>query len=305
MRTLLFLLVVFLLVRGDDGNNGGTGRKDGDGVHDGNVGDRDVQSQDNDGELVIVNTGANPRDKFFFRIATKDEGLKISVESQVIDPAFRDRQRFTVFFDAVAQYSGGALFNQSNVVSTYKLSEKKFGPFVKTQVGAKYIVYASTLDGVFNSSFEFSGKPFPTGTTTLTPADLKININIRNFPYVGNTTNDRLAVLVHGKAKITFVNTTTMDPKGRVVYNGGSAFSWVPTAVADGATVNVVNSPATFYDNDADNEDQRKYFGIAFSIAADRPNVVLWDPTVSASTYTSSVVLLAANFLLVAFALVF
>jgi len=300
----LFILLLPSLINADGGPGPNTEQKDGEGVHEeGPSGDRDVQINSNDGEIRIESNsrGNNGDDKFEFRLSTKDQGLGIEVQSFVGDATFRDRQRFSLYFGKIIQYSGGGDFTDRNTtVSTYSLQTASWKQFTYTQNAGKYVATAATNDGVFVVSFEFSGQPFNSGNLKLTPADLKINVGFRNFPYSGNVATDRLALSVFGKAIVGYRNLTVPSTTGRVVYTGGSAFTWVPTAVADNVTVNVNNSPITFYEVDNDGDGETKYFGINFSFEADRPTIVDWDPTVSTSAYNvaSGSTIMVTTFLL-------
>jgi len=296
---LCILLIALLpLIRADD-----SGRQDGEGVHDGDVDNRQLQV-DNKGDELEVESESEKHgaaDKFSFRVSLKDQGIRVDVESKVNDLAFQQRQRFTVYFAQVIQYSGGGDYtgDSNNTISTYSLANANWNQFQITQTAGKYVASASTSDGVFTISFEFSGQPFANGNLKLTPADLKINVGIRNFPYSGNSATDRLALQVFGKGRAAYQGTNT----SRLVYNGGSAFTWVPTAVADTVTVNVGNSPITFHDDEADADEESKWFGVYFSFEANRPTAVDWDPTVSTSQYPNSAAGLIANLALVLFAI--
>jgi len=280
--------LTFPLIWADGGSPGGDGghgrREDGEGVHEGEVGDRKLKVEVNGEELKIESERGD--DKFEINVKLKEEGgLRIDVESRVNDAAFQQRQRFTVYFAQIIQYSGGGSYTGDRTpVKRYSLADANWREFKYTQNNGKYLATTSTSDGVFVASFEFSGQPFSNGNLRLTPADLKINIGIRNFPYSGNTATDRLALAVVGKAKASY----RPDNGTRLVYNGGSAFAWVPTAVADNVTVNVVHAPIVFHLQNDDSDDEKNYFSIFFSVDADRPSIVDWDPTVSTSQYAAN-----------------
>jgi hypothetical protein len=230
------------------------------------------------------------KDKFRIVITDKSDGLKADVESQSEDKdqEFKDKRKFTLFFDRIIQYDTGGAYDGSGptVGTPYSLGSAQWNDFSCPQQGSKYVCSATTRDGVFTATFEFSGEPFASSGLDLSPEEMKISVDVNNFPYANNN-NLRLALFVYGWAKVDYIDKQQSGDK-KEVNTGGSAFSWVDTATVDGTTVTVANSPVQFSDDGTS-----KKFAVWFSFLVDRPNRVNWDPVLAINASS----LLLTNFL--------
>ncbi len=86
-----------------------------------------------------------------------------------------------------------------------------------------WVCWATTSDGVFNASFQFSGDSFSTNGKTIDPTELKISVDINNFPYADKTDAIRLALLVNGMAKVSYQSRDTSGTNKKIS-TGGSSF---------------------------------------------------------------------------------
>lgn len=230
--------------------------------------------------MFILNKSneAGDKDKFSIKLTAKTDGLRVNVESQSIDKdeASKEKIKFTLAFDRLVQYTTGSSYNGGATVgSAYVLGDKNWNDFACNQADGKYTCSASTSDGVFTATFEFSGTAFNSGGQSLSPEDLKISVLINNFPY--SDANARLALLVNGWAKTEYKDRDDSAAEKKVT-NGGSAFTWVTSVSLDGTIKDdgVAVSPVTFADDGSD-----KKFSIWFSFLENSPDVIDWDPTVS------------------------
>jgi hypothetical protein len=260
---------------------------------------RKIQVSVGKDEVVNESEGKeDTKDKFKLVISAMSEGLKLDIESQFEDKDqdFKDQRRFTIYFGSIVQYdTGGAYTGGATVGTAYSLGKTAtWNDFSCPQDGDKYVCTVRTTDGVFTATFEFSGEAFSSSGLQLTPDDLKITVDINNFPYANNNNNLRLALNVYGWAKVEYID-KSQSGENKMVNTGGAAFQWVDTATVDGASTTVAASPVEFTEDGSG-----KKFNVWFSFLADRPNSINWDPVLSINAGA----VLLINYLLLLFATV-
>jgi len=122
---------------------------------------------------------------------------------------------------------------------------------------------------------------------------MKITIYI-NYPYVGTNATDRVALFVYGRAGVEYhEKSSTQQTPLNGVNTGASAFTWITYANADGTNVTVGQSPVTFSNDGSD-----RVFGIYFSVNANRPAAIVWDPTFGSIPYSGAGTVVISIFLL-------
>jgi hypothetical protein len=227
---------------------------------------------------------ADGKSKFRFRMRTKDDGIKVEITSLSIDESIKDKRQFTVYFQKLVQYEGADAYNGGAMIGeAYELSKQNWADFSCPVADGKYKCTARTADGVFTAEFEFAAATFTSNGLTLSSDDMKITVTINKFPYSKDATDKtRLALFVYGKAKIDYKEKEVSGSQKKV-YTGGAAFEWETSATADSADIEVTASPPQFGDEGSD-----KKFSLWFSFGADKPDLIVWDPTVSSDDSSSS-----------------
>ena len=182
----------------------------------------------------------------------------------------------------------GLLDDNDTVVQTYKLEDIGFSDLKQssTDIGGgftKYVINATTVDGVFTMVFTITETFTQSNGMILKPTGIKIDYIINGFNYMSNTSRLALDSKVESTYKVEH-SEDSPDEENEFSTNEASIktsgqdtayFSWVKTAEVDGNTtdVGVVVKKAS-------ENSQELYF------IYERGDLIIHDPTVGVQAAT-------------------
>ena len=295
---------------GDDDNNNHDEDEHNDGDSEAHHEEREVKVSNSGKEVEIeseLKNGTN-KDKVELEIHAKDEiEVKLKYKSSTKDTEYK--VEFRVEFKGIIEYiengtaDSGYQPESDTIVTKYRLKDhlgSDINYTVQTINGAQVHVFeVTTTDGVLKAIFKLPEAVLNvSNNVVLTPSALKIDVEITNFPYQGSGTSLALLTKVKTKTKYELKDHTELEDLGlsenetelelSAPDNSTSGFfSWAETAIADGQTIQVVNTqplPDTGEDGDEDHEEGEESRVIYFSFIAVQPSHIYWDPKVGVLT---------------------
>lgn len=224
--------------------------------------ERDLQVESDDFEASIeseLKQGEN-KNKFKIQIELNEEGVQISAEFNSESTDSNAELHFSTNFHAIYEY----LDMDENGIYTQEIDEllgeyyiSTFKPIeyeMQSQLDGSVLHYfkISTLDNIFTLHMYITGEFQKIQNITLTPAELKIDVEISQFPF--NDEESRLALQVDLESENDYEeeNDTedeekgyATDEKGVFTENNGFSgfFSWSEYALVDNVQKPVRSNP--------------------------------------------------------------
>jgi hypothetical protein len=187
---------------------------------------------------------------------------------------------FEVEFESIIEFvdnNGDGLYNEGESVSVYELEDREFTPIsYTTEIVDDVTVHkitTQTVDGVFRVTLHIAGEFTIIGGEAVRPTEVKIDIEIHNFPYTHE--NSKLAL----ECKIESVMETEeekevgdVEEEIKVTYgNYQGFFSWKNTSTVDGVERPVLSTELM----DDPEEGKRKLY-----LIYERGTAIVHDPKI-------------------------
>ena len=267
---------------------------DGDGVED-NVeteNERQVQVEVQSSQVEIqseLKNGEN-KDKIEMSVKSEDDGIAVQVQYKSESASQESELQFKVQLRKLIEFvdkNGDGMYTPASEPADEKIQEyalKSFKPIEYTAPvdAANPIHYfkIQTIDGVFTAHFYISGEFSSVNETIITPSQLKIDLEIKNFPYQSN--DSQLALYTRLESENDYQEEATTENEADNIGSGEDSvettvnnqvgyFSWAETALIDGVEKPVKTSPVA---TDDEMESENKIF-----LNYPRGNLIYHDPT--------------------------
>ncbi|WP_457559542.1 Loki-CTERM sorting domain-containing protein [Candidatus Harpocratesius sp.] len=237
-----------------------------------------VEVFNNEIKLESSKESNNTQNKFEIKIKWDDGiSLKLEFESEFENNSVESELEvnFKVAFKRIIEYldnDGDKIFNKENdtTVQEYNIDTFKspeYTPIVQNDSSILHYIKISTLDNIFTIHLFAAGEFMNVESTTITPTQVKIDLEINNFPFIENTS--RLAVYTKLESEYEYEeeNETEDEVYGFASQEAGissmmngfaAAFSWAEYALIDNVTQNVLVSSISKDDEDSTKE--KMYF---------------------------------------------
>ncbi|MFW9994681.1 MAG: hypothetical protein ACFFD4_21745 [Candidatus Odinarchaeota archaeon] len=303
----MFLLLVVVSpvftgqVIADDGDGNDDG--DNDGVNDDyeEENERNVDIDEGDYSASIkseLKYGEN-NDKFEIQLQLEDDGIKAELQYKTEVDSLEAELQFEVGVSRLIEYNdtdGDGIYNASSdqVVQEVPLNDFQSIVFSNTTSGNTpvHVLTVRTTDGVFTFRMYIAGEFASINGSLLSPAEVKIDIEIHGFNYL-NASSD-LALQVKLKSSSEYeVDEETGDEEDNLAANetslvtGTSAgnftgfFSWTETASVDGVAKAVKTSPlGVDEDDENDHQDGAYVIKNKFYLNYPRGQDIIHDPKI-------------------------
>lgn len=227
---------------------------------------------DDDGQVEIQSELENgeQEDKIKIQIAPEDEGLRVKLEYSQESESSEVELDFKVEFRDLFEFedTNANGFYEPDIdtkVQEFSLNSWQ-APFYEEQsaIDGTIIHYIrfTTTDGVFILHLYAPENFVDLDGTTVTPTEVKINIEIINFGYLSGSSQLALSVRLESESSYESEEETEDEAEGYSENEEGvqttegdttGIFTWAETAMVDGVEKPVVASPI-----DSDDEDANK-----------------------------------------------
>jgi len=238
--------------------------------------EREVSIEYSDNEIQIesqLKTG-DTKDEFQIKVEVSDHlDIKLEYESETTVDAVETELEleFKVIFKSLIEFidlDGNGIFNSDNDTEIQEYNFEEFDPIEYTPIlqpdnSTLHYLKIRTNDSVFTAHLFVVGEFMDFNSTILTPTEVKIDIEISNFPYL----NDSSQLAVYTKLETEYemeVDDETEDEENGYVENESglttsmngfmAGFTWAGTAMIDGAVMDVSTTPVDTDDIDPNAE---------------------------------------------------
>jgi len=260
-------------------------------------------------------------DKLNFEMQTGDE---LQMQMKYAIGASRAEGTYKIKLFGITEFTttsadGAFNPNASTIVSSYRFKTVGWNPILclSTRVNTNTTFYnctVTTKDNVVTAQVFFADGLVPDNNGkvnfAMKPTTLKFNVLINNFQY--NNAASRLALIAKmvterntneksdsDERKSGFVKTS----EKQMDIGTEAFFSWATTALADGTTINVLNSKLEKLGaSEAVEANENQMY---FSFVAKTPKSIIWDPKLGAVVSSSSATRAVASSLIVVLAILF
>ncbi|MHA1721332.1 MAG: Loki-CTERM sorting domain-containing protein [Promethearchaeota archaeon] len=252
--------------------------EDGDNVDDDfeDENEREIKVEYDDDEIQIKSELKNGDSKDEIEIKVKagdDLGIKLEYQSETtLDSVESELEvEFKVMFKSLIEFidlDGNGIFNSDNdtEIQEYKLnnfSAIEYTPEIQPDNSTLHYLKISTVDNVFTAHLYIAGEFMDLNTTIITPTELKIDIEISNFPYLNGSSQLALYTKLETEYELE-ENDETEDEKNGFVENESGVitsmngfmadFTWAETALVDGTVMKVLTTPINTDDIDPNDD---------------------------------------------------
>ncbi|MHA1520113.1 MAG: hypothetical protein ACTSRK_08010 [Promethearchaeota archaeon] len=226
---------------------------------------REVKVEFSDSEIQIeseLKNGAS-KDSFQIKIEADDKlGIKLEYESETeTDGSEVELEiEFKVVFKALIEFidiDADGIFNENidEEVQDFRLddfSPIEYLPEVQADNSTLHYLRITTTDGVFTAHLFVAGEFMSLNTTVLTPTEIKIDIEIQDFPYMNDSSQLALYTKIESEYELEEEDHTENEENGFATDESGlesdmdgfmAGFSWAEQAEVDGMIKNVTVSP--------------------------------------------------------------
>ncbi len=237
---------------------------------------REVKVEFSDSEIQIeseLKNGAT-KDQFQIKIEAGDDlGIKLEYESETVTDGSEVELEieFKVVFKALIEFvdvDADGIFNESidEEIQDYRLddfSPIEYLPEVQADGSTLHYLRISTTDGVFTAHVFIASEFMALETTILTPTEVKIDIEIQNFPYMDDSSQLALYTKIESEYELDEEELTENEENGFATDESGlesdmngfmAGFSWAEQAEVDGTIKNVAVSPVEVDEESPDDE---------------------------------------------------
>ena len=241
-----------------------------------NENERDISVEYDDKEIQIeseLKNGAS-KDQFQIKIEAGDDlGIKLEYESETVTDGSEVELEieFKVVFKALIEYvdvNADGIFNESidEEIQDYRLDDFSpivYLPEIQADNSTLHYLRISTTDGVFTAHAYIAGEFMSLNTTVLTPTEVKIDIEIQNFPYMNDSSQLALYTKLESEYELEEDDQTENEENGFATNESGlssdmngfmAGFSWAEQAEIDGIIQNVTVSPVDVDEESPDDE---------------------------------------------------
>ena len=239
--------------------------------------EREVKVEYSDNEIQIKSQlkVGDIKDEFQIKVEAGDDlGIKLEYESETtVDTVETELElEFKVVFKSLIEFidlDGNGIYNTDNDTEIHEYKIENFAPIEYTPIlqpdnSTLHYFNISTVDNVFTAHLFVAGEFMDFNTTILTPTEVKIDIEISNFPY----SNDSSQLAVYTKLETDYEleedDETEDEEDGYVENESGivttstngfmADFTWAETALIDGIVMNVSTTPIDTDDTDSNAE---------------------------------------------------
>lgn len=182
--------------------------------------------------------------KVDFKVTGEVE-IKLKYEEEFEDTVEAETKlQFRVGFDSIVEFvdaDNDGLYDNGEEVSVYKLDGKQFTPIFYTTQDTpnnvtEHVITTQTIDGIFKVTLHVVGDFANIAGEMVKPTEVKIDLEINNFPYTNENSKLALKCKVESEMKIEEEKETEYgEEKIEVRYgNYQGFFSWRRTAYVDG-----------------------------------------------------------------------
>jgi hypothetical protein len=178
---------------------------------------------------------------------------------------------FKVVFKSLIEFvdmDGNGIYNSDNdtEIQEYKLDDFnpiEYTPEIQPDNSTFHYLNISTVDYVFIAHLFIAEEFMDLSTTILSPAKIKIDIEISNFPYLDDASQLALYTKLEAKYELEENDVTEDEENGYVENESGivtsmngymADFTWAETALIDGTEMSVSTTPIDTDDIDPDDD---------------------------------------------------
>ncbi|MHA1474213.1 MAG: hypothetical protein ACTSRX_03610 [Promethearchaeota archaeon] len=238
--------------------------------------EREVKVEYSDNEIQIESElkVGETKDEFQIKVEAGDDlGIKLEYESETTTDGVETELEleFKVVFKSLIEFvdmDDNGIYNSDNDTEIQEYKLDNFNPIEYTtiiQPDASTLHYfnVSTDDNVFIAHLFVAGEFMDLGATILTPTEVKIDIEITDFPYLDDAS--QLAVYTKFETEYEMeIDEETEDEEmgyaedesGIVTSMNGfmADFTWAETALVDGTVMSVSTTPIDTDDIDPNDD---------------------------------------------------
>lgn len=233
-------------------------------------------------------------DRHKLRISTK-EGVEFEQEYEyLIDEENREFEaefEFEVEFDEIVEFvdnDGDGLYDEGEEVYEYDLEGVSYAPIQRMieNVGGVivHVITIQTEDGMFKVTIYVSGSPIIVHGENVMPNEVKIDIEIDNFPYTREDSKLALKVELDSELEVEEEKREVEGEEEEEVEvtfgNYGGFFSWKDTATIDGVEKPVLSTDIS---EDPEEGDRELY------LIYERGTSIVHDPKIGVLGFTAPV----------------
>jgi hypothetical protein len=236
---------------------------------------RELQVEVSSSEIQVESVLKNgeQQDSFHFGIKFGTDGLQLRVEYENEDNSGSIDLQFEVDMTKIIEFIDSDADGIYNPVSDAFVKEILLNSFSAPIYATEILVTGETLhkidisttDGVFNTHFYVVEEFVNVNGSLVTPAEVKFDIEIINFPYSETTSLLALYVKLESESEYNLETETENEEEGlsdneeSVETSSTSAresgfLAWNQTAIVDGSEMPVRTSAITTDENDLDEE---------------------------------------------------
>ena len=238
--------------------------------------EREVKVEYSDNEIQIesqLKTG-DTKDEFQIKVEAGDDlGIKLEYESETtIDAVETELElEFKVVFKSLIEFvdiDGNGIYNTDNdtEIQEYKIEDFnpiEYTPILQPDNSTLHYLNISTVDNVFTAHLFVAGEFMDFNSTILTPTEVKIDIEITNFPYLNDSSQLAVYTKLETSTEMEEDDETEDEEMGYVESEGGvvtemngfmADFTWAETALIDGTVMDVLTTPIDTDDTDSNAE---------------------------------------------------
>lgn len=154
---------------------------------------------------------------------------------------------FKVKFDSIVEFvdnNGDGLYDEGEEISVYELDGAEFMliDYVTNTIDnlTMHTISTQTTDGVFKATLHVAGRAMSVGGELVKPNEVKIDIEITNFPYQENDSKlalkTELESTMETEEEKREIEGTNEEEVQVTSGNYGGFFSWKKTALVDGVS---------------------------------------------------------------------
>ncbi|UYP44967.1 hypothetical protein NEF87_001252 [Candidatus Lokiarchaeum ossiferum] len=237
---------------------------------------REVQIEVSENEIQIESKmeHGNVTNKFQVKIHWDDGiALKLEFESEYENATTESELEveFKTVFKKIIEYvdiDGDGMFNKSNdtilqeyLIDTFK--DPEYTAITQNDSSVLHYIKIGTADDVFTIHLFAAGEFMNVNSTTITPTQVKLDIEINDFPFLNSTSRLALYTKLESESEYAVEHDTEDEVNGFAVQESGlasvmngfaAAFTWAEYANIDGMSEDVLVNPVSADDIDVNDE---------------------------------------------------
>ena len=238
--------------------------------------EREVKVEYSDNEIQIesqLKTG-DIKDEFQIKVEAGDDlAIKLEYEEETVVDAVETELEleFKVVFKSLIEFidmDGNGIYNTDNDTEIQEYTFEEFDPIVYAPIlqpdnSTLHYLNISTVDNVFTAHLFDAGDFMNLSTTVLTPTEVKIDIEINDFPYLNDSSQLAVYTKLETSSEMEEDDETEDEENGYVEEEGGvvtemngfmADFTWAENALIDGTVMSVSTTPIDTDDTDSNAE---------------------------------------------------